>query len=163
MRYVLAVALILAAAIGLAWHRTSTLQADLVGAVEAALVAADAEEVLVSVDGMGVTLAGVVPDVETKERIDRAVARLPSVGGRFVSAIEVAAGKGPEAMAESARAGAGDAVENTLWEAPQDAARSLVDPISLAGCQALAMLRPRGRCGISRSRRECARCRGRRR
>lgn len=89
MRYVLAVALILVTAVGLAWYRSSAIKADLVDAVEAALVAADAEDVLVSVDGMEVTLAGEVADSATKERIDRAVAQLPKIS-RFVNAVEVA-------------------------------------------------------------------------
>lgn len=88
MRYVLAIALILASAIGLAWYRSPAIQANLVEAVEAALVAVDAEDVLVSVDRQEITLAGEVRDHATKERIERAVARLPKVG-RFVNAVEV--------------------------------------------------------------------------
>lgn len=113
MKYVLAIALILAAAIGLAWYRSSAIQADLVEAVEAALVAADAEDVLVSVEGLEVTLAGEVPEAATKERLDRAVAQLPKVG-RFINAVEVAATPQPE-------------------EAEEVAAD---DAISLDGCQA---------------------------
>jgi len=104
MRYVLAIALILASAVGLAWYRSSTLQAGLVEAVEAALVAADAEEVLVSVDGLEVTLAGEVSDLQTKERLDRAVAQLPKIG-RFVNAVEVAS----NADSESAKDAGGEA------------------------------------------------------
>ncbi len=89
MRYVLAIALILAAAIGIAWYRSFAIQADLIEAVEAALVAAEAEDVLVSIDGLEITLTGEVPDSMAKERIDRAVARLPKTG-RFVNRVEVA-------------------------------------------------------------------------
>ena len=71
MRYVLAVALILAAAVGLAWHRSSAIQEDLAGGVEAALVAAadDPETPLVAgtgeLGGNGTLEAGAAaaPDV----------------------------------------------------------------------------------------------------
>lgn len=143
MRFVLAIALILTTAIGLAWYRSSTLQADLVEAVEAALVAADAEEVLVSVDGLEVTLAGVVSDPATKERIESAVAGLPRMGGRFVNAIEVAAADPPQEAAEASPGAALPAdSEDAVSEAPLDVAQAAGgavgrqdDPVSREDCQ----------------------------
>lgn len=81
MRYVLALVLIFAAALGLAWQRATTVENDLTETVQAALVAADAAGLRVAVDGRHVALAGEVPDQATHERIERAIALLPGVDG----------------------------------------------------------------------------------